>query len=225
MVFTRSNKSKISVIIPVHNGERYLAEAIDSVLAQTCLPLEIIVVDDGSTDNSAQIARSYAPRINYHYQTKRGAGAARNTGLQLARGDHFAFLDADDRWSPTKLADQVAALAADRSLDMVFGGVQLFGEGRRITGAERGCLLGCLLIKRASFLRVGPFVEDYRLGEFIDWLSKAQEAGLRSVFLPGVVLERRIHDSNLGIRERSARTDYVKIIKAALDRRRQKDLI
>src|SRR5918992_3658533 len=97
---TNKNRQLISVMIGVYNTERYLAEAIESVFAQTYRPLELIVVDDGSTDASGEVARSYADRLHYHRQENAGNGAARNRAVELASGELFAFLDADDRFLP-----------------------------------------------------------------------------------------------------------------------------
>jgi len=88
--------SLISVIIPVYNGERYLAEAIESALGQHYRPIEIILVDDGSTDRSAEVAKQVSQSIRYLYQAHGGAGAARNAGVDLAPGEFLAFLDPDD---------------------------------------------------------------------------------------------------------------------------------
>lgn len=115
----------ISVMIGVYNGAAYLGEAIDSVLAQDYRPLELIVVDDGSDDGSGDVARQY-PEVRCVSQERRGAGAARNAGVELAGGDFFAFLDADDRFTPGKLARQMEALAADPALEAVFGHVREF---------------------------------------------------------------------------------------------------
>jgi len=109
----------VSVIIPAYNGAAFLPEAIDSVLAQDYEPLEILVVDDGSTDDTHDVLRPYAPRIRYFYQENRGPSAARNLGIERARGDLIAFLDADDRWLPGKLAAQVAALGTQSAAALV----------------------------------------------------------------------------------------------------------
>ena len=125
----------VSAIIPVFNGERYLAHALESILAQTYRPLEILVVDDGSTDRSAEVAHRFGPAIRYIYQANAGAGAARNRGIALSTGDFVAFLDQDDLWAPDKLACQMDVLRADAPVGMVFGLVQQFyspeWEGRR----------------------------------------------------------------------------------------------
>ena len=105
----------ISVMIGVYNAEPYLAEAIESVLAQDYEPLELVVVDDGSNDGSAEVAKSF-PQVNYFFQDNAGNGAARNRAVEAATGDLFAFVDADDRFTPGKLTLQKAALDADPAL-------------------------------------------------------------------------------------------------------------
>ena len=124
----------LSVILPVYNGERYLAEAIQSVLAQTTPVDELVVVDDGSTDGSAAIVQAFvatsvastSPRVVYHHQPNANTGAARNTGIRLAKGDLLAFIDADDHWSPDKVERQLAALNSDPEAEAVFGHAQQF---------------------------------------------------------------------------------------------------
>src|SRR5581483_6264857 len=115
----------VSVILPVYNGEKYLAAALDSVRAQTHRSFEIIVVDDGSTDGSAAVAARY-PEVKYAYQSNGGISAARNCGIRLAVGDVFALLDADDLWLPDKLERQLAALYGAAAPDLVFGHVREF---------------------------------------------------------------------------------------------------
>jgi glycosyltransferase involved in cell wall biosynthesis len=98
----------ISCVVPVFNGERYLGEALDSILAQTYRPLELLVVDDGSTDGTAALVTRYRDQIRPLFQPNAGQAAARNLGLSVARGEFVAFLDADDLWHPEKLARQMA---------------------------------------------------------------------------------------------------------------------
>jgi len=109
----------VSVVIPVYNGERYLGEAIDSVLRHSFAGSEIIVVDDGSTDRTADVATAYGSAVRYFRQHQSGSGAARNRGIEVARGSLFAFLDADDVWTPNKLAIQKSAFDADPELELV----------------------------------------------------------------------------------------------------------
>jgi glycosyltransferase involved in cell wall biosynthesis len=220
----------VSAVIPVHNGERYLAEAIESALGQTVAPLEVIVVDDGSTDDCAGVAARYGFRVRYVRQPRAGAGAARNRGADLALGEYIAFLDADDLWVPDKLERQLAAFEAVPPPDAVFGHVEQFhspdlDEETRSRvqcpeGAMAGYHPGAMLITREAFLRVGHFETSWGVGEFVDWYARAVEKGLRCAMLPGVVLRRRLHATNQGMTKRAEQADYARILKAALDRRR-----
>jgi glycosyltransferase involved in cell wall biosynthesis len=220
----------VSVVIPVYNAERYLAEAIESVLCQSFGDYEIIVVDDGSTDGSAAVAGSYGSSIRYRSQPHRGAAATRNVGVAKARGRFFSFLDADDAWTADKLEKQVAAFEEDAELDIVFGHVQEAHSPELDEGARQktrvsseirpGYFASTMMVKRDSFFRVGPFATTWRVGEGVDWHLRATDLQLRMLMLPDVVLWRRVHEKNMGIRLRDARQDYVHIVKAALDRRR-----
>jgi glycosyltransferase involved in cell wall biosynthesis len=222
----------VSVIIPVYNCERYLGEAIESALAQTYRPIEVIVLDDGSTDGSGDVAKRFVPPVRYYFQPNAGLGAARNKGISLAQGSVFAFLDSDDVWLEGKLTRQMAVLDDNPEVDMVFGYARQFNSPEldqqsktKIRPSDEvlpGYIAGTMLIKRDAFYRVGLFETDWRVGEFIDWYLKAMERGLKSFLLPEVVMKRRIHANNMGIRERKHQTDYVRILKAALDRRREK---
>jgi glycosyltransferase involved in cell wall biosynthesis len=227
------NNHLVSVIIPVYNGGRYLGEAIESVLSQTGFPLEIIVVDDGSTDDTASIAQNFGASIRYHYQINGGAGAARNQGVVLARGNFLAFLDADDLWMVDKLKRQWAAFEADHDLELAFGHIQQF-YSPELTREEKDRLsipveimpgnhAGTMLIKKETFLRVGLFKPDLRVGEFIDWYARATELNIKSIMLTDVVMKRRIHKTNMGILHRDQRSGYVHALKAALDRRRSRE--
>lgn len=223
-------QSHVSVVIPAYNAEHYLREAIDSVLCQTVPPTEIIVVDDGSTDGTAAIVDGYGPAIRYLHQPQSGSGAARNRGVEAARGIFLAFLDADDWWPAEKLAMQLGIFDADPEVELVYAHVKQFyspelsEETRQsIVCPEEpapGHLPGTMLIRRETFLRVGPFGESWGVGEGVDWHMRAVEMGLNMLMLPDVLLWRRLHENNLGRRQRAARGDYVRILKAALDRRR-----
>src|SRR5437773_3781756 len=114
----------VSVVIPTYNYARYLPEAIDSALAQTHAPLEVIVVDDGSTDDTPRVLAVYGDRIRVIRQANRGPGAARNTGIAAARGEYVGFLDADDVWLPRKLELQMARFEADQGLGLVHCGAE-----------------------------------------------------------------------------------------------------
>lgn len=221
--------SLVSVIVPVYNGAAYLAEAIESARQQTYTPLEIIVIDDGSTDASVEIAGRFA-EVRCVSQAHGGISAARNRGLELAYGDFFALLDADDLWLADKLMLQMRALENNPHWGMVFGQVQEFispevpaeiARTIRIHAELRpGLVPSALLIRREAFSRVGPFATQWKVGEFADWMLRANEAGVTWSMLPEPVVRRRIHTSNNGIRERQAFQQYTHLIKASLDRRR-----
>jgi glycosyltransferase involved in cell wall biosynthesis len=210
----------VSVIIPVFNGERYVADAIASVLAQRHHALEVIVVDDGSTDASADVVRRIVDaRCRLVRQTSSGAAAARNRGISESTGTLLAFLDADDVWTPDKLERQLHALTAEPEIDMVFGHYVTFSGGHDAGDARPGYSLGTMLVRRESFLKVGPLSTAWRVGEFIDWYARAEEAGLRHAMLPDVLLRRRAHDDNLTARQRHAAVDYARIVRGIAARR------
>jgi glycosyltransferase involved in cell wall biosynthesis len=224
--------SRISVIVPVYNGAAYLAQAIDSILQQTWPSVELIVVDDGSIDGTASVAQSYGDRLIYHYQQNQGQGQARNAGIALASGDLIAFLDADDVWLPEKLSRQMRVFAQDSTADMVFGWMEMFhspelSEERRqaIRGhgeVMAGCSVCTLLVRKEAFRRVGMFLQRRTVGEFMDWYLRAKEAGLQQVMLEEVVMRRRLHNNNMGIRLKDHRHEYLKVLKESLDRRNRK---
>lgn len=220
---------RVSVVVPAHNAERYLGEALSSIFAQAVRPLEVIVVDDGSTDGTAEIAAAYEPQVRVIRQTNRGAGAARNAGIDAASGDLIAFLDADDLWTSGRLSTQLEA-ADSADVDLVFGHVEHFvspeldeAEATRIfcpEGSAPGHLIGCMLGRAGTIRDVGPLREDLRVGEFLDWMSRCEDFGVRVSMVSETVLRRRLHSTNLGIRERAASGDYAVVLKAMLDRRR-----
>jgi len=220
----------VSVMIGAYDAAPYIGEAIESVLAQDYDPIELIVVDDGSTDGTADIARSFA-EVKVIQQENGGNGAARNRAVENASGELYAFLDADDRFTSGKLTLQKAALDADPGLDMVFGHVREF-LSPELDEETRASLRppapepmpwtapNLMLIRRASFERVGPFTTAVRVGVTVDWFARASEAGLRHTILPEVVLERRLHTQNNGLRESASRSQYLEVIRHAMERRR-----
>jgi glycosyltransferase involved in cell wall biosynthesis len=216
----------VSVVIPAYNAGAYLEQAIRSVLSQDYRPLEAIVVDDGSADGTAEVARSFGLPVRVLVQAHAGAGAARNAGAAVARGAWLAFFDADDLWRPHALSRLANVLAGDPQIDLVHGQVVEF---REIAGAivekppATGLLTGATLLRKSLFDRVGPFGAGLRLGEFIDWCARAREMGARFASLPEPVLRRRIHGENTGVRERDARSDYARVAHAALQRRRERN--
>jgi glycosyltransferase involved in cell wall biosynthesis len=210
----------VSVVIPVRNGVQFIAAAIESVLAQDYRPLELIVVDDDSSDGTREVVKKFA-QVSLQIQSHRGAGAARNAGVRAAKGELIAFLDADDLWTREKLSKQVAAFEHDAGLEAVFGHVAEFEDANSAANGREipGPIPGTMLIKRAAFARIGWFDASADSLEGADWYLRALEKSLRARMLPEVVYRRRIHGNNRSIVQRDLH-GYVRAIKASLDRRR-----
>jgi glycosyltransferase involved in cell wall biosynthesis len=218
----------ISVVVPVRDRERYLGEAIASLLHEGWLDLEVVVVDDGSTDRSAEVAASYSG-VRCLRRERRGAAAARNTGVGAARGDLLGFLDSDDLRVAGTLERQVEVLTRRPGVDLVFGHVTQFlspelgPEERRLLRTDdrprAGYLAGAMLVRRSAMAAVGAFDETLRAGELVDWLARARDRGLLTELIPEVVLRRRVHRDHLSS-QLDARRDFARVVKANLDRRR-----
>jgi glycosyltransferase involved in cell wall biosynthesis len=217
-----SGEALVSVIMTVRDGERFLREAIASVLGQTGVPLELIVVEDGSRDASAAIAASYGPPVRCISIEPGGIGHARNVGLDAARGEFVTFLDCDDLWPPDRLRIMLDAIGSVPSPDLVFGHELRFPLDA--TGPRPARNTTTVLLRRSTFERIGPFPTEWRLGEFLDLLMRAQDLGLTTEMLPDVVCYRRVHGGNLTIRERSEYRDYAKVLGRALARRRAREV-
>jgi glycosyltransferase involved in cell wall biosynthesis len=223
----------VSVIVAVYNGERFLAEAIESILAQTYPSYEIIVVDDGSTDRTKEIALSY-PNVKYLYQANAGTAAARNRGIQIARGEYLAFLDADDLWMHDKLSIQMAAFEVDPALEIVSGYVEQFVDpditpllAKKYFAPAAplpGYVTVAILIKRTAFDAIGSFHEDFMTAETISWFAGIIGSKHKILMLPGVVARRRIHGKNVGIVNQAERDhNMIRALKKSIDRNRAKD--
>jgi glycosyltransferase involved in cell wall biosynthesis len=216
----------VSVIIPVYNGAQFLADAVDSVRAQDYRPIDILVVDDGSTDGTPEVAERLATHIRYIRQDNAGPPAARNLGLRLARGTLIAFLDADDLWTENKLAIQIARLMQPPAADIVLGYTQLRsladdGHGRSACSAPALLLtLGGCITRASSFERTGPFDESLRYCDDVDWFLRAKEAGLSLRIHDDVVQIYRRHDQNLTNHTDLDRRAFATALKRSLDRRR-----
>jgi glycosyltransferase involved in cell wall biosynthesis len=218
----------ISTIIPVYNGDRFLDEAVRSVLAQRHPSLEIIIVDDGSTDRTHEIVRGFGDAVTYHRQENRGAPAARNKGLDLSRGAIIAFLDADDLWAPDKLSVQLAALESDGKIDIVLGKIQRFFERGpredrevvRLPESQTALSFGSGLFRRSVFDRVGRMDEELLLGDDQDWFLRARERQVRIHIVDRTTLLYRRHDRNLTENKEACDRFQMRILKKTLDRRR-----
>lgn len=226
-------QSLISCIVPVFNGERYLGEALDSILGQTYQSLEIIVVDDGSTDGTATVASNYGDRIRYFFQSNSGPTAARNLGLDVAQGEFVAFLDSDDLWHKEKLSRQMACFEERSELALCITMVQNFWSpemhkekehfrGHRISKPIVGYSAVTLLTRRILFKTVGKFNKGLQHSADTDWFLRAMEKGSPIELLPDVLVYRRLHENNISRKmSGSSKNEYLELVKKHLDRQRQ----
>lgn len=224
------NTPSISAIIPCYNNGAYIGQAIESVLTQGDYPIEVIVVDDGSTDDSAEVAARFEG-VTVLRQPNRGASSARNRGIAAATGDVVAFLDADDYWAPGKLTCQLEVMSSAGSTDVVYGSIEEFvsedlpaAERSGVTarpGRQTVLLPSTLLLTRRALDEVGEFEVGDGSGEAIDWILRVNEAGLTVEPAPDALTYRRIHASNTGRRNRAQQhATYLAAIKRSLQRRR-----
>jgi glycosyltransferase involved in cell wall biosynthesis len=214
----------VSVVLPVKNGERFLAQAIQSVLDQDYRPLEIVVVDGQSTDASPQIARSYEG-VRYVLQSgELGLSRARNLGIAESRCDYIAFINCDDLWEPAKLSAQVRYLLRHPEAQAVVTRATFFLEpGCSVPPGFRSALLEgdymallpeALLARRSLFDRLGGFDETLTICDDIDWFARAQDENVTVAVLPDVLVHRRVHDSNLAYRRSSAKAVNAEMLQA-----------
>ena len=208
---------KVSIVIPVYNGERFLREALDSVFAQTFQDFEVICVDDGSTDGSLAIIRKYGEMIAVLRQRNAGGSAARNAGVAQAAAPYVAFLDQDDRWYPHKLERQVSVMEMESDVVLVLcNSDRMDAEGRMLqlgaTLAERATLLdsplgrlmeedqllsSAILVRREAFERAGEYDSELRGFEDFDLCARLKRQG-RFVFLEESGMCYRVHAGGFG---------------------------
>jgi len=223
----------VSCIVPVFNGERYVQEALESIDRQTYRPLEIIVVNDGSTDNTQTVVENLNMSLQYVQQANLGPAAARNKGVSVAKGDFLTFLDADDLWHQDKLIKQMTRFQAKPELDVCLthldhfmdsqsGWKSLSAQGaRRLTNIPGYCTQ-TLLTKRSTFEKVGPFDDRLKHGDANDWFMRVGDYGLCVELLSEILVYRRLHTTNFSSQEHLVSLEeHLKIIKNSLDRRRQ----
>lgn len=225
----------VSVIIPVFNGERFLREAVQSVreavhvLHRKYSDVEIIIVDDGSTDGTANVARSLPETVRYLHQPNQGPAAARNRGIEHAQGSLIAFADADDLWPADKLELQLPYLIRDAKIEIVMGRIQQVLLSRTFDGQTRAeefaepafsVNLGSAVIRKSVFERVGLFDETMRYSEDVDWFMRAREGGAEIVTIDAVTLFYRRHEQNMTRGKSTSELNVLKALKRSLDRRR-----
>lgn len=216
----------VSVVVAAYDCERYIAAALDSALAQDYAPMEVIVVDDGSTDATAAIVESYDVRLIK--RVNGGQGAAKNTGIAAARGELIAFLDHDDLWAPPKLGRQVEALAEMPAAAGVVVRLEVLLE----PGLPHPEWLpksreypwfppSSWLVRREAFETVGLFDEGSNVPDF-DWMLRARDLGLTFAIVPEVLGTYRIHGRNASYGRDVIAEDGFVALRRSLDRIRSK---
>jgi glycosyltransferase involved in cell wall biosynthesis len=199
------NRPLASVIMPVRNGERFLSQAIESVLGQSYRPIEIVLVDGQSTDRTAAIARSY-PEVRYLQQADRSVGRAYNMGIEAASGDFLAFLSHDDLWTPDKLGTQIDYLIGHPETLYTVARAEFFLEpgcappaGFRPGLLQRdwpAFIMETLVARREAFRRVGMLDPELSSAEDVDWFARARDLGMPMAVIDRVLLRKRIHERN-----------------------------
>ncbi|MCT7980093.1 glycosyltransferase family 2 protein [Laspinema olomoucense] len=216
----------ISVIIPAYNAETYLSDAIESVFVQDYHSLEILVVDDGSSDRTAEIAKEYGDRIRYIYQNNAGPAAARNAGIKLAKGEILGFLDADDLWSENCVIELVNAFLENPSIQIAQGLIQelqLFdSKFEKTTPAYHYINLGSALYRRGVFDKLGGFDETMRYGEDVDLFLRAWENNIPKKLIKTVSLFYRKHQENMTGGKELVELGFLRIYKKHIERKRQR---
>ncbi len=220
----------VSVVMAVRNGDRFLREAIDSVLQQTYRPMEIVLVDGQSTDGTAEIACSY-PEIRYILQKTLGVAEAYNLGVESSAGELIGFLSHDDLWPPDKLTLQAAFLTEHPEADCVVARVKFFLEpGCAFPPSLRENLLEgdhplripeTLLARRRVFDRVGLFDTEIRAAEDMDWFARAADMGVAIALIDKVLLHKRIHDRNTSVQTDKNMQSMFDLLRRSASRKRK----
>jgi glycosyltransferase involved in cell wall biosynthesis len=224
----------VSVIIPVYNGERFIDGVIKNVQEQDYAPLEIIIIDDGSTDGTADAVASFRDKIRCIHQENRGPAAARNRGINMSSGNVIAFLDVDDLWPRNKVKRQVSFLEDNPCVEIVQGLIQEFALYTPID-PEKVPLkassktynfinLGCAVFRKSVFDKVGLFDETLRFNEDTDWFFRAWENNIAKIVLKEVSLFYRKHDGNMTRDVGLVESGFVRLFKKHLDRCRAKGI-
>ncbi|MEJ2010055.1 MAG: glycosyltransferase family A protein [Acidobacteriota bacterium] len=220
----------VSVIIPSYNSGRYLSDALRSVFEQDYQPIEVIVVNDGSTDETASVVRSFNKNIIYTFQSNQGPASARNAGLRMSHGDFIAFLDADDYWPENKLRAQMSHFMENPKTEIVLGRTRCIGlytDAERSIRFERfdntmiNVCLGSGVFKKSVFDKVGFFDESLRYYEDHDWFLRAREQRTTMVILKRVTLLNRRHQHSLSHKRKKTDPNMLQILQRSLERRRR----
>ena len=225
------NGPTVSYVIPVFNGEAYLAQTVESLLAQTYALSQIIVVDDGSTDSTAEVAGRFGDRVTYVRQTNAGQSAARNHGVRLARGEFVGFLDADDLIQPIKVQGQIEQFKIKPELVLCDGYTRNFWSPE-ITDEKRdndpklldpwAGHISSWLFRRGLFESTGGFVETMQFSEDTEWYLRVRDSGGGIHTAKEVLAYRRLHANNITRRRHDEHIDgIVRLYKKRVDQQKK----
>lgn len=219
----------VSVILPLYNGEKWIMDAIQSVLGQEYTSIELCVVDDGSSDNSISIVKQVVTqdqRVKFIHNTKRGIASARNTGINRASGDIITFIDQDDLWTKNKLTKQIPELLKNPNA-IILGNLEQFcdepilpswAKKEHINQAKPGWEPGTLMLKKKIIKQFNGFDESLQHGgDDSDFFMRVRDAGVSCIMLDEVILKKRIHQNNTSSLA-NHQSDLLKNIRASLQR-------
>jgi glycosyltransferase involved in cell wall biosynthesis len=223
------NSHLVSIIIVVRNGDRYLGNAIESVLAQSYRDYEIIVVDGNSTDNTEKIAKSY-DRVRLIRQTGEGIADAYNLGIDLSEGEFIAFLSHDDLWTQDKLTLQINYLLEHSEVQYIVGRVKFFlEEGHAIppgfreellTGDRVAYIMETLVARKSLFDKIGKLNPNFTVAEDVDWFARANDLKVPKAAIDRVLLHKRVHNTNLSLTSSVNNQNLLKLLKQSIERKR-----
>ena len=218
----------VSVIVAVRNGERFLTQALESIVQSDYRPIEILVIDGQSTDLTTKIAKTFS-LVRCLQQPTRGIAAAYNFGIQEAKGDFIAFLSHDDVWTQDKLNVQMTYLQEHTTVQYVTAKTKFFCEpgceipsGVRaewLEGEHVSHIMETLLARKSVFHAIGLFNENLSTAEDVDWFARAKDHGVPMMTIPKVLLYKRMHDENLSIRHNQNNKNILSVIKDSLNRK------
>jgi glycosyltransferase involved in cell wall biosynthesis len=221
--------AEVSVILVVRNGERFIAEALHSVLHSEVKPVEILVVDGGSTDSTVKIAERF-PLTRVVAQQGTGIPRAYNQGIAMARGDLVAFISHDDIWEPGKLDRQRAFMCENPSLGYTVTMVRHFLDagahvppGFRAELLDRpvpGLVMEALMARKRVFRQVGLFDPSFLVSEDTDWFARARDAEVPMAILPDVLVRKRVHDANSSLTAPAINALLLRAMRGSIQRKR-----
>jgi glycosyltransferase involved in cell wall biosynthesis len=222
----------VTVIVPVYNGEAFLADAIRSILAQTYQPVDLLLVNDGSTDGTAAVAHRFGDSIRYHCIDNCGTAKARNRALELVKGDLVAFLDADDIWPPNKLRVQVRHLMEHPEIQYSITRMKYFVHENTLLpkafreellqGDHVGRIVSTLLARKRVFDTVGKFNPDLQPADDVDWFARAADLRVPMAILPDVLLHKRVHGTNVSHQTALNNLALLRLFRQSIHRKRQR---